>query len=439
MKKIYEPIVTIGSGLVQAAASILIIKLNLSNLNLSEVQVWILILAVLQFYVLIEFGATSVLPRKLTTMEKHISERYVYLRRYINRAMIFHIASIPFIFLLFIILMHYGSIMHLSYIQLFMLSLVVILRAYTNINFGIIYSLGKNILEKEIRLISSLASVAILYFLGAHNGYTLDDLFIVIIVTSVFTLFGTFYYLKNIHKNVNFAGYKSKYFEKMSAEEIDTVKTSLPAMFVINTLPFTISIFLTARDNVNFAIAQQIYGGLGIFILAPIVIFYKNLTILFFTKFCEAKPLLLRAVFITTLMSVSFQVAIAFTLDYALLFLSKDKNLIDQKFIIFFLALMSFEWIQTVMTRGAMAAGHYDFWRQTAASAVLTLVLTLLFIPHFGLYGLICAVTISQIPTCHYFNIKIALEKYQGKFIEFFRTSSLYYCLLPFFLFYSLK
>ena len=431
MKRTYEFVCTVGSGLIQAGTSILILKLNLANLSLNEVQVWVVAIALLPFYTLLEFGVTTVLPKKLTKLDLCMQARFEYLQSYINRAIILHVASVPLIFIFFSVLAGTKKIIFLDFWLLLLFSVTIATRAYSNITLGVMYSLGKNFLEKFIRAISSSVQLFIAYLLSNSYDYELINLLWLTLVTSFGTILCASYIISSMHKNVKGKVKIPFSFKRVCGDEADILKTTLPGMFVINSLPFLISILLNARDNVNYAFAQQIFAGLSIVALAPVSILYKKLTILFIEKVSDARKLMYHLVLITCVVSVVLQLIIVIGLDEIISFLNKDASILDKKFVIIFLALMSFEWIQGVMTRGAMAGGYFNFWRQTTASAVMLAILSIPFSLWFGLYGLIFAVFIAQVPTCHFFNIKISLEKCSGKFLDFIKYSVPYYLYLP--------
>jgi hypothetical protein len=439
MKNIYEPVITIGSGLAQAATSILLIKLNIKNLSLDEIQLWIISLAILPFYALIDFGVTSILPKKLSEIEGCASSRYYYIKSFIKRAKYLHIGSLPFIFIIFFIMMYFEALKIDSAIQIILLVFSIALRAYLNIHFGIIYSLGKNTTEKEIRVIMLLSNLLIIYLLSESWGYSFEVLLIINILTFFSTLFITSKYLNKLYAIREKFDRSKVIIKVISNEEKDVIKTTIPGMFIINSLPFFISFFLTPRDNINFLIAQQIYNGLGVFVLMPVTIAYKKIASTFLIKKQLSKKLLLRVINETSLIIIIIGFSIFISLDKFLSFIGKDLYLIDKTFIILFIALMSFEWIQTVMTRGLMAAGHYNFWRQTTVAAILTLIFSIIIVPYIGLYGVIISSTLALIPTCHFINIRTALVKFKISLLEFMRYIFIYLLFLLFSIFWSLS
>lgn len=439
MKKISEILGTTSSSLVQAASGILILKLNLSHLDLNEIQIWVLLLATLPFYTLIEFGVTTVLPKKLTDLDFSYSEKYCYIRKYTNRAIILHALSIPLVGTIFWLLDSFNKVAYEDWRQLLLLAVTIAMRAYFNIAAGVVYSLGKNLAEKAVRGGLSAVQVLTLYTISMFSEYSLNNLLWLTFLTSLGAVVITVCITMKLC-NVKIGIKKNIFeFDAISKEELSVLKTTIPAMFVINSLPFLISILLDARDNINYAFAQQIFGGLSILTMAPVIVYYKKLTVLFVCNINSAKNLLNRLVLLTATIAVVAQGVLAIEIGHVIDFVNGYGSVLDKRFIVFFMALMSFEWVQGVMTRGAMASGYYNFWRQTTASAFAIAILSVPLAYFFGLYGLVCAVFFAQLPTCHYYNIKIALERYGLGISSFFKFSFPYYIYLPVAMCYTLK
>lgn len=435
----YETSLTIGSGIIQAAAAIVVIKLNISSLELYEVQLWIISLAILPFYALLEFGVTNVLPQRLSKMNNMLAERISYIRRFENRAAIFHLASVFIVLSVLIVLNNTQIIKISSAWQLVFLSILIALRGYSNVTLGIIYSLGLNVREKELRLVATLVNLCALTILSINSRYTFIELLSINYLTTIGTIFTCKIIIARKHNNIPIHSASVRALEKISKDEVESFKTSLPSMFVINSLPFIIAANLSASDNINFSIAQQVFSGIGIVVLAPIVISYKKITDLYLSDLSEARNFLLRIVYHTVLILISCQTVLWLTLDYFLDYIKSGSALLDREFILLFIAFMSFEWIQTVVTRGGMASGYYNFWRQTAASAFLTIFFALILSVKFGLYGVLWAVVLAQIPTCHYFNTKVVLARFNATFRDFFRASAPYFYTLPLIILMILK
>jgi hypothetical protein len=287
-----------------------------------------------------------------------------------------------------------------------------------NINLGIIYGLGRNLTEKTLRLLLAILTLVFLYVLSWFSAYSFSVLVVVnVVLPALMILLSN--KIINLEYKPPLRSLKDEIFEIISKDERDIIKTTIPAMLIINTLPFIVAITLTPQDSVNFSIAQQLYNGLGLIVLAPIVMSYKKLTEFCITNMMLARALLLDVLSKTAFIIIITQIGLYFFLNDFLLAINKNLDFFDYTFITIYIALMSFEWLQSVMTRAAMATGYFDYSKQTAAAGVLTVALATILGHNFGLYGLLCAVIIAQIPTCHFFNIKIALEKFEIRFKDF--------------------
>ncbi len=400
-------------------------RLGARALSAEELQLWFLMLGALPFCMLLDLGAYSILPGKISYYGQAGEQRGF--REYVATFFQTATGTIAGVAVLASLIVPWIGSRWFSAVEASTLALFFIVaiacRVAQNVLLGIIFAAGHILTEKTIKTVGSIAAVAPMPFLLSH-GYSVFAMPWSWLISSTFVLTIAAWH---ISKNIAPIFDRSLFSASLSKEVLGTsgkfLVAALPGMFIYNILPYRVAHDFGAAMTVQIGLATQISMGVTLLCSIPTSLLVKKIADEYFARGAAAwsNDILNKNVRIVSVLS-SGALAIAYVFHEQIFQLWLGKHIpFDTRFLLLYLVAIWFEIQQTTLTTSLVSTGYVNFWRVTVLSAVLTVVTYTPFIDWFGFSGVALACLASQLLTCHYWNTRRTLQTFRLPFSAYLR------------------
>jgi len=404
-------------------------RLGARSLSADELQLWFLMLGALPFFMLLDLGAYSILPGKMSFYGQAGEQRRVreYVATFFQTAWgtIATVAALASLVVPWIKSNRFSEVEAGTLVILLIVSIAC--RVAQNVLLGIIFAAGNILMEKSLKTVGSIAAVAPMPFLLAH-GYSVFAMPLSWLFSSTFVLTIAIWHIsKNIAPIFDRSLFSSSLSKKVLGTSGKFLVAALPGMFIYNILPYRVAHDFGAAMTVQIGLATQISMGVTLLCSIPTSLLVKRIADEYFARGAAAgsNVALNRNVRIVSVLS-SGALAIAYVFHEQIFQLWLGKHIpFDTRFLLFYLVAIWFEIQQTTLTTSLVSTGYVNFWRVTVLSAVLTLVAYTPFIHWLGFSGVALACLAAQLFTCHYWNSRQTLRTFRLPFLVYLRQHAI--------------
>ncbi|MFX1679511.1 hypothetical protein PV762_09765 [Mitsuaria sp. CC2] len=404
-------------------------RLGARNLSAEELQLWFLMLGALPFCMLLDLGAYSIVPGKMSYYGQAGEPRRVreYVATFFQTAM----GTIAAVAALAALIVPWIGGRWFSAAEVGTLSMLLIVaiacRVAQNVLLGIIFAAGHIPMEKTLKTVGSIAAVAPMPFLLSH-GYSVFAMPWSWLISSTFVLTIA---VRHISRRITPLFDRTLFSASLSREVLGTsgkfLVAALPGMFIYNILPYRVAHDFGAALTVQIGLAAQISMGVTLLCSIPTSLLVKRIADEYFARSGGegSNAGLIRNVRIVSVLS-SGALATVFVFHEQIFQLWLGKHVpFDTRFLLLYLVAIWFEIQQTTLTTSLVSTGYVNFWRVTVLSAVLTVVTYTPFIRWFGFCGVALACLAAQLLTCHYWNTRQTLRAFGLPVLAYLRQHAI--------------
>lgn len=423
-RKFLEFGLTVLSSGLQVGSGFLLTKLVVHELDLDSAKAWFLMLAFIPFFILIDRGVGTIFLRSLNEIRSE-ADKSKYTEKFYGTLNYLHLLTVPVV-LTAIFWMRESNFIKLKELyEVVFMTAAIIIKALSVAYATSLYSVLTNITEKNFKSVFAIFNLFI-NFIFLSFDTELIFLLVGVCIVSIFSIWATYVIVNKRFDTKNKIIFRILPY-KFSSVEMDAIKTAIPALLIVYYMPFLISAKLNTQYNILFGFLQQVYFGLAITVMAVINIKYIRLVELNVEKkYSEARALLLRIASKTSFISGIVILTFGVCSKWLLLKVLGEAYVQYNEAFVMYIAVMSFEWIQTVFTRGVVASGKYNFLSRTIVSSAIIIIASNLLIGEYGIHVAWISLMIAQLPTCHFLNIREALQKYRISVNVFLKSISFY-------------
>ncbi|WP_047682702.1 MULTISPECIES: lipopolysaccharide biosynthesis protein [Xenorhabdus] len=393
---------------IQTIQGILTIKIAAHFLDISEMRTWVLLAALIPYISIFDFGISQAIIREVSIAKKgEISKPENFNYTIIKTLLTFSGTVI----LLLVIPSLTISITGINKITTLICLFVTLscLRIFSNILLSLVFVNISALIEKTIRLLSSLIFLFSVYaFL--YLQFNIYSLHIAILFQSLVIIsLSCFISRKDLYQAWNYH-YDKKIIRKIFPNLRDWTLTYVPSLFVFNSTIYVISFTLAAEDVVKYSIIYQLFFGVLAVCNIPIQLNSPKWSQNFARNGAGS--------FNKEIMSVIFEVSIIALIGCLFLnafgneiihFIKPNISTIGFICFLFFSLLIYIESIQATLTSACFSCRETNYIKITAVAGIFSVLFSFLGSKLYGLEGAIGGVLLSQSISCEIFNIKRAL------------------------------
>jgi O-antigen/teichoic acid export membrane protein len=416
-------LITITSAISGIISSVVVSKFAFLYLNESSLRLWFLLAATLPFISLLDLGALSVIPAEVAT-KKNCSLK---LHSYIGSYLLVAVSGLFVFLILFCVMVHYDVLKtidtYLLEIELFIFG--VALRIFSNIIQAFLYSLDGNKQEKIIKIISTFV-MTLLSCVLIISGLGLLSISIAWLASAITSIALTCYCLIKYHK-IHFFYLEAKldYTKEIIKKAGHYLSFAMPGLFIYSILPYYVALRLPAEYTIQFGLAQQISNAVVVFATLTTTIYIPKLAQIYVSNKIEARELLISNSIIVCSKITVLLIGIYLNIDLIMNMWIGRQFVFDKAFLLIYFIAVWFEVMQTTLTSASMAAGFTKYGLVTIMSAIILSMTIGVAITYFSFAGVAIAVLISQSLTCHFFNVRKALDLYSLRFSAYLNKLSI--------------
>lgn len=413
------------SALALVGSSLVTTRLGVKNLDFAELQLWLLMLAAIPFFMLLDLGAYSLLPGKFSYYSNGPKDHKLdeYTTTYLLTASGVIVGGALLIVL--VASFQGGRWIPEDKRGLFVIIfiLAIIARVIQNVLLGLIFAAGHIAYEKTLKTIGSLASVLPLAFF-LENDLSVLSLPLSWLLSSVIVMsVAAFYIENNIAKIFDFSLFSMSISRSIFKTSIKFLAAALPGMFVYNVLPYRVAHDFGPEYTVQISIMMQISLGVTMVCGIPTSLYVRKIADEYFSEVDRphGKMSLMRNV--RTVSTISSAILLFFYLfrDFIINTWLGKQIAVDNGFFLIFLLVIWFEVQQTTMTTSLVSTGYVNFLRVNLMSAVFTLAGYSMLINLIGFSGVALACLFAQLVTCHYWNIRKTLDVFHLSWVAYLK------------------
>jgi hypothetical protein len=419
-KQLWALAITAFSAASMVITGLLTSRLGARDLSAEELQLWFLMLGALPFCMLLDLGAYSIVPGKMSYYGQIGDQRRI--REYVVTFFLTATGTIAAVAALASLIVPWIGSRWFAAAEAGMLAMFLIVaiacRVAQNVLLGVIFAAGDILMEKTLKTVGSIAAVVPMPFLLSH-GYSVFAMPWSWLISSTFVLTLAVWH---ISKNIAPIFDRSLFSASLSKEVLGTsgkfLVAALPGMFIYNILPYRVAHDFGAAMTVQVGLATQIAMGVTLLCSIPTSLLVKRVADAYYARGAAAGSYvdLSRNVRIVSVLS-SGVLATVYVFHEQIFQLWLGKHIpFDTSFFLLYLVAIWFEIQQTTLTTSLVSTGYVNFWRVTVLSAVLTLVAYTPFIHWFGFSGVALACLAAQLLTCHYWNTRQTLRTFSLPF-----------------------
>ncbi len=388
-------------------------RLGARSLSAEELQLWFLMLGALPFCMLLDLGAYSIVPGKMSYYGQAGDPRRV--REYVTTFFQTATGTIAAVAALAALIVPWMGKRWFSTSEVATLAMLLIVaiacRVVQNVLLGIIFAAGHIPVEKTLKTVGSIAAVAPMPLLLSH-GYSVFAMPWSWLISSTFVLIIA---ARHVSKHIAPLFDRMLFSASLSRGVLGTsgkfLVAALPGMFIYNILPYRVAHDFGPALTVQIGLATQISMGVTLMCSIPTSLLVKKIADEYFARSGAAgnNAGLIRNVRIVSVLS-SGALATVFAFHEQIFELWLGKHIpFDARFFLLYLVAIWFEIQQTTLTTSLVSTGYVNFWRVTVLSAALTVIAYTPFIHWFGFSGVALACLAAQLLTCHYWNSRQTL------------------------------
>ena len=427
-KMFFSGVASVAYMIIAIVVAILQSALAVRFFPKTEAGVWFLLLNIIVICAFFDFGLGPTLSREIGFAYKkndyaqQISNLFFTIRKIIYLISIFIVIALilfGYIYLDHLPISPY-RINHILY-AFIIFSIGVIIRFQANPQLAVIYGFRYAYIERFIVSIGAIIGVIIgitLIFLqfgllGLTIGYLCRAL-------SIYLLARWFVICKikivpqgTFHKSI-----AKKIIEPCMQWSIMNVG----ALLIFQTSNFIIAYYLGMQNVAQFAVLMQIFTA--IFTVSMIVSFVLTP---YMSKTYGEKNYLLLQKFLVISVRLSVAIAIIFAIYFCFyigqviqLWLG-SKFIIHQKTFILLMLVLILEVQHVAFAAAAMAAGYIKFAVIAMLAGILNVILSLIFVYKFGIFGVALALFISQILTNNWYVVKKSLSYFRYPVLSYLK------------------
>lgn len=408
--------VSVLSALALVGSSLITTRLGVKNLDSVELQLWLLMLAAIPFFMLLDLGAYSLLPGKFSYYSNGPKEHKLdeYTTTYFLTALgvIFGVALLILMIISFQGNKWFSEERNWLFLIIFILAIIA--RVIQNVLLGFIFAAGHISCEKTLKTIGSLATVLPMTFF-LENELSVLSLPLSWLLSSVVVMTAAALYIENnIAKIFNFSLFSISISGSIFKTSMRFLAAALPGMFIYNILPYRVANDFGPAYTVQISIVMQISLGVTMLCAIPTSLYVRKIADEYFSGAGQlhGKISLMRNVrVVSTISSAILLFIYLFHEKIINIWLGKQIDL-DHSFFLIFLLAIWFEVQQTTMTTSLVSTGYVNFLRVNLMSAVFTLAGYSVLINLVGFSGVALACLLAQLVTCHYWNIRKTLDAF---------------------------
>ncbi|PHM66220.1 hypothetical protein Xsto_01445 [Xenorhabdus stockiae] len=390
---------------IQALQGILIIKIAAQFLNISEMKNWVLLAALIPYISIFDFGISQAIIREVSISKKNAgTEQYALIKTLLT-------FSGSVIFLLSIPTLIIGAITPSKIITSICLFIFFsLLRIFSNTLLALIFVNISVLVEKTIRLLSSLIFISSAYVF-LYLQCNLYSLHISILFQSIFIIFLSFLInRKELHQAWK-KNYDKEIIKKVFPNLRDWTLTYIPSLFVFSSTIYIISFTLTAEDVVKYSIIYQLFFGVLAVCNIPIQLSSPKWSQSFSKNGAGS--------FNKEIMNVIFEVSVISLMGCLFLnafgnkiihFIKPNISSIQFMSFLLFSFLVYIESIQATLTSACFSCRETNYIKITIIAGICSVLFSFIGASLYGLEGAIGGVLLSQSISCEIFNIKRALS-----------------------------
>ena len=425
--------ITFGAGVIQVLAAIILSRVAFGILGEYDLKLWFVMLAILPFITLLEFGANIVFPHHFASVSYEPKRVSPIIASLLCTVLI--LLSLAFIITLaFCGLAAWKHWLNAGVGRVVVcLALAAGLRVIGNVLQGALYALGDNNVEKIIRLLSTclMAFVAVV---GLKAGLGIITMAIAWAAGAILSIIFSLVRMRSRWAiRILLSEIEIERMKFLLPNSLKYISIALPGQFVGNVIPFIIAANLPAQYSIQYGLTQQMMAGATLLVSIPMTVSLPRLAAECHENLVVATRRILSIVRLAAIIAVVVLVVIgAGRKEILRLWLGKTID-IGPWFIVLYFSAMFIEWQQSAFTTATMAYGKFNFIIVTCASACIVTLGMPRFIHHLGFTGVPVALLVAQGLTCHPHNYYQAFKTFHihvKEYIYHLRTAIISFIIL---------